>query len=148
MTTGGRAGRGLLDQGANRRRTARARQREHGNTGTKAARRARNADPPNRTHSCGPASQPTDDTLTRVAPEQQRHHQQPSRRQLERDARASDNDDGDREGHDRKQPEREVRTRAMSSHAGNIQPATPQVQTHDDTPQGTVDERRDSRLRR
>jgi hypothetical protein len=114
-------GRRPSDQGANRRRTARTRQREHGNPSTKQTRRTRNANPPSSAHNRNSTGQPTNDTLTRIVPEQQRQHQQTSRRQLKRDARASDNNDRSRQGHDRKQPKHEARTRTMSSHDGNIQ---------------------------
>lgn len=107
--------------GRHRRRTARTRQREHGNPSTKRTRRTRNANPPSSAHNRDSTGQTTDYTLTRIAPEQQRRHQQTSRRQLKRHARARDNNDRSRHGHNCKQPKHEARTRTMSSHDGNIQ---------------------------
>jgi hypothetical protein len=62
--------------------------------------------------------------LTRVAPEQQ-HQQQPCRRQLKRDTRASDSNDRNRQGHDQNQPKHEVQARTVSGHDANIHTPTP-----------------------
>jgi hypothetical protein len=105
------------DQGCSRRRSTGAGYCERSHAGAKRARRARQGDTASGTPEDSPTSQAVDDTLTRIAPEQQRQHQQSSRREREGHARARKNAYRDREQQEHKQPKRKAQACTMNRHA-------------------------------
>ena len=109
---------------------ARAGYRERRDTSTEGTRRTRPENTASRTSDRdSTGGQAADDTLARIAPEQQRQRQQSGRRKLDGHARVHHGGDRDCDDRDQKQSKHKMRARTASKHARNIHTLTPEVQS-------------------
>lgn len=109
---------------------ARAGYRERRDTSTERTRRTRPENTASRTSDRdSTGSQAADDTLTRIAPGQQRQRQQSGRRKLDGHARVHHGGKRDRDERDQKQSKHKMRARTASKHARNIHTPTSEVQS-------------------